>query len=62
MVKKASTKTTKGGAVTAKTMQDFKSAVLVISVIINLMVFIGWLVIKVTSKYDEQVAQFLFGN
>lgn len=46
----------------ASTMNDVKSAVLLVSLLINLAVFVGWLAIKLTNQYDEQVAQFLFGN
>lgn len=46
----------------AKIGEDFKHAALVVSVLINLFVFVGWLVLQTTSKYDEQVAAFLFGN
>jgi hypothetical protein len=41
---------------------DFKTAALLVSVTINVAVFIGWLAIKITTKYDEQVATFLFSR
>lgn len=44
------------------TTDDVKSALLLVSLTINLVVFIFWLVIKVTNKYDEQVVQFLLGK
>jgi len=44
------------------TFDDLKSSVLLVSLAINLVVLIFWLVIKVTNKYDDQVARFLFGN
>jgi len=46
----------------ASTLNDVKSAVLVISLLLNLAVFIFWLVLKVTSMYDDQVADFLFNR
>jgi len=39
---------------------DFKSAALVVSVLANLFVLIGWVLLKTTDKYNEQVANFLF--
>jgi len=39
---------------------DFKNAALVVSVTINVAVFVGWLAIQLTTQYDQQVAQFLF--
>ncbi len=41
--------------------QDLRNAVLVVSVLVNLFVFIAWLAIQVTSRYDAQIASFLFG-
>jgi hypothetical protein len=39
---------------------DFRGAALVVSVTINVAVFVGWLAIQLTTKYDQEVAQFLF--
>jgi len=47
---------------TPTTFDDFKSAALLVSVTINLAVFVGWLAIKLTTEYDSQVASFLFGR
>ena len=64
-VKKAAPKTkatpqvTYGRAHTS--LDDFKTAALLVSLGLNLAVFIGWLALKVTWIYDEQVARFLFG-
>lgn len=44
------------------TGDDFKTAALVVSVTINLAVFVGWLAIKLTTEYDDQVASFLFSR
>jgi hypothetical protein len=41
---------------------DFKSAALLVSITINVAVFIGWLAIKITTKFDEQIATFLFAR
>jgi hypothetical protein len=43
-----------------KVENDFKNAALVVSITINAAVFVGWLAIKLTSEYDQQVAQLLF--
>lgn len=42
------------------TSDDVKSAILIVSLALNLAVFIGWVVLRVTTKYDEQVFNFLF--
>lgn len=42
------------------TFDDVKSGLLVISLLINLAVLIFWIVLRVTTKYDEQVFNFLF--
>jgi hypothetical protein len=58
--KKVSTKTTQTAIRVPSTFEDVKTALLVVSLVINLAVFIFWLVLRVTSKYDEQVFNFLF--
>lgn len=42
------------------TADDVKSALLVVSVVINLFILIAWLALQVTNKYDLQVATILF--
>ena len=42
------------------TLNDAKTAVLLVSLAINLAVFIGWLALRITTAYDEQVFNFLF--
>ena len=44
----------------AQTEQDFKHSVLIVSVVINLFIFTGWLALQVTNAYDAQVAGMLF--
>lgn len=44
----------------ASTLNDVKSAVLVISLLINAAIFIGWLILRLTTQYDQQVYNFLF--
>ncbi len=44
------------------TMSDFKSALLVVSLLINAFVLIGWIAVRITSQYDVQVASFLFNR
>lgn len=65
MAKKTTAKTkkvaSKASADAWKVHQDFRNAALFVSVLINLIVFIGWLVLQFTSKYDEQVSAILFG-
>jgi hypothetical protein len=43
-----------------KVENDFKNAALVVSVTINLAVFVGWLAIKLSSQFDQEVAVMLF--
>jgi len=44
----------------ASTMNDVKTAVLMVSLAINVAIFIGWLALRVTTIYDQQVFNFLF--
>lgn len=44
----------------ASTLNDVRNAVLFISVLINLAIFIGWLILRLTTQYDQQVYNFLF--
>lgn len=41
--------------------QDLKTAVLIVSVFVNLVLLTAWVALQVTSTYDEQVASVLFG-
>jgi hypothetical protein len=59
MVKKQ-TKQRVSSSKSSRLGEDFKTAALVVSVTINLAVFVGWLALKITTKYDAQVAGFLF--
>lgn len=61
-IKKTAVKKTTSAASRVPTVgDDFKNALLLVSLTINVVVLIGWIALKVTSKYDEQVSQFLFG-
>jgi len=44
----------------ASTLNDVKTAVLLISLGLNLAVFVGWLALRLTTAYDQQVFDFLF--
>ena len=46
---------------TYSTFDDAKTALLLVSVTINVALFVAWLVIKLSNEYDHQVAAFLFG-
>ena len=39
---------------------DFRNAALIVSVLLNLVIFIAWLILQVTTQYDSQVASLLF--
>ena len=40
--------------------QDAKNALLIVSLAINMFIFIGWIALQVTTAYDYQVAALLF--
>lgn len=40
--------------------QDAKNALLIVSLLVNAFVLIGWVTLQVTTAYDAQVAAFLF--
>jgi hypothetical protein len=44
----------------ASTLNDVKTAVLLVSLTLNLVVFIAWLILRITTVYDQQVYNFLF--
>ena len=48
-------------APTSQMTQDLKHAVLIVSLVLNLVVFTGWIALQVTSRYDESIARALFG-
>lgn len=39
---------------------DFKHALLAVSLLANAFVLIGWVALQITSRYDYQIALFLF--
>lgn len=45
-----------------QTSQDLRNAVLIVSVVVNLFIFIAWLAMQVTTQYDAQIAGFLFNR
>jgi len=47
-------------AIILQTNRDITTALLIVSLTINLFVLIGWVTLQVTSAYDTQVASFLF--
>lgn len=40
--------------------QDLKTAVLIVSVVANLIVFTTWIALQITTQFDAQVASLLF--
>jgi hypothetical protein len=61
--KKASPKKTKAAVSSVReprTSEDFKTAALIVSVTINVIVLIIWLIAKLSNKYDEQLVNFFF--
>lgn len=51
-----------GRLVTATMGEDFRNSILIVSLLINLFVFITWIVLQVTTQYDQEVAMFLFAR
>jgi hypothetical protein len=41
---------------------DVRNAVLIVSVVANLVVFVMWLTLQLTSRYDVQLAAFIFNR
>ena len=46
-----------GEVIVDHTVQDFRSAVMVLSLAINLVVFLTWLVLQYTTMYDTALVQ-----
>lgn len=46
-----------GEVVVDQTVQDFRSAVMVLSLAINLVVFLTWVVLQYTTAYDTALVQ-----
>ncbi|MFI5212401.1 MAG: hypothetical protein ACHQTE_00375 [Candidatus Saccharimonadales bacterium] len=43
-------------------VSDFRTSILIVSVVANLIILTSWIAIQVTSQYDAQVVGFLFGR
>jgi hypothetical protein len=43
-----------------QTGEDFRNALLVISLVVNLFVLVSWLVVETTDRYDAAVVSLLF--
>ena len=41
---------------------DLKNSVLIVSVVVNLTLFTGWVLLQLTSQYDSSLASFLLGR
>jgi hypothetical protein len=58
-MKKKTNKPSKAASATLQTNADFKTALIVVSVTLNLVVFITWLVAQVSEDYAKQLASLL---
>lgn len=47
-------------AALAQVNKDAMTALLIVSLTVNLFVLIGWVALQVTSAYDAEIAAFLF--
>ena len=45
---------------TSTMSQDLKSAVLIVSVVVNLFIFTTWVALQVPTQFDTQIASLLF--
>ena len=43
-----------------KVSEDLKHSVLIVSIVANLFVLTAWIMLQVTTQYDNQIASFLF--
>ena len=41
---------------------DLKNSVLIVSVVVNLVIFTGWVILQLTSQYDSSLASILLGR
>ncbi len=46
-----------GTVVVDQTIQDFRSAVLVVSLAINLVILVTWIILQITTQYDAALLQ-----
>lgn len=46
-----------GEVVVDQMTQDFRSSVIILSVAVNMVVFLTWLILNVTTKYDTALIQ-----
>jgi hypothetical protein len=44
----------------AATTNDFKTAILIVSIAVNLVILTAWIIMQITTKYDGQIYSFLF--
>lgn len=44
----------------SKVADDFKHSLLIVSLLANTFILVGWVALQVTSLYDYQVSLFLF--
>ncbi len=41
--------------------KDLKNAILIVSLVANLIILTTWIALQVTTRYDSQLATFIFG-
>lgn len=46
---------------TFQTAQDLKTAILIVSLLVNIIVFTVWLVVQLTPRYDAVMTTWLLG-
>lgn len=59
MMKNTNTPINSQAIALAKTHEDFKNSVFIVSVVVNLVVLIAWLLVKVDGSYGSQLSALL---
>lgn len=42
--------------------RDLKNSVLIVSIVANLAILIGWILLQMTARYDASLASFILGR
>lgn len=51
----------KNAALVSSVGQDLRNSILVVSVVLNMIVFTFWLTLQVTTQYNDALSKFIFG-
>lgn len=62
MIQKTNTLNTGTDEILGKVHQDMKTSLLIVSVVANMFIFTTWIALQVTTQYDFQLFNFIFGR